>query len=1852
MKRLILSGIVFALTISLFVFPAAAADSQEPDLSSAPFTDVSAEDSPELTEAEDADNLELMATVSATINCPRTISVTASSSSPAYLYRSPTATTVTDKASDKYNKNVSLYCTGYVILSDGTTRFRFTAKNGLTGESLTYYIPYSSKVSITTIHHSYTTASAHPHTKSCPCGYAVNTTSSSCLQCYPSYITYNANGGTGAPSKQTVTASPFTVSSTVPTRFPYRFMYWSTNTDGTGSIYYSNSSYSLSSNTSKTVYAAWANPVTLSAGSKTYSVSLSNPGSAAYYAFTPTETDTYVFESVNTTGDTVGYLYDASGNQLTTNDDGGESTNFKISYELTAGTTYYYKAKWYSTSTTGSIKTTLRQQFTVTYDANGGTGAPAAQDFLQDTSFQLTTTVPVRDSYVFAGWADTSDAETFQYQAGGDFSASADQTLYAVWAYPSGSCGTDATWLFRDNTLYILGLGAMENYSASSKAPWDIYTENITSIVIADEITSIGSYAFSDCSNASSLQLPDNLASIGSYAFYNCSSLTSLDIPAGISAIAEYTFNGCSGLQQVTLPETVSSIGANAFFGCSGLQELVLPSSVQQLGEYAFAKCTALASINLPTGITTIPAHLFDSNSQLSQVVLPGTVDTIGEFAFSGCAALTEMIVPSSVLTIERAAFSQCTALTTVTIPDSVTTIGTSIFAYVSDRVTVRCYLDTPIYQYALENDLAYELMSWGVLESPSFLRKDYSGGATIELSAPKGDIYYTIDGTDPSVSGILYEAPITAQKNFTIKAIAVCEGWETSPVATFDTAIPKVSAPAASMPSGSRVTAGTVITLSCATEGAQIWYTTNGELPTAADIYTSPITIQSDTTIYALAVKDGMLTSALVHLTYELTTAESVPTITTLDAVNITENSATVSADLGDSTDVYYVQFVYYEKNNSKVRYTVEADENNTAVLTGLSPDTEYWFQARAVNDVGWNTGHICSFMTEPAADTKPTSITLDPTYLSLNVGKSKTILATVLPLSADSRGIYWSSEDTGVATVDNNGTVTAVGLGNTRIKAMTESNRLVAYCNVDVISTEISGTFDFSELNMITNSSSYDEHGYDHSVNDGGNALMASAYLARWDGVVLEGNDPYPASLSEVKYRELESEYHVQNILYLPYRSDSLDNDEIKSAVMKYGAVYTALKINYSYFSDNQTNYYLPSNVNKINGGHAITIVGWDDNYPRTAFSTTPPADGAFICKNSWGTDSGEDGYFYVSYYDKHIARASCGDFNAVFYDLQSTDNYNKIYQYDYLGPVVAKSFSNRKAYISNVFPENGSSLSEDEELMAVSFYNYTPGTSYEVYVVQDYTGKSSLRNLGDPVASGMLDYAGYFTVDLDASISLKAGTRFAVVVQYISPGNSTTIFMELPTTISAGGTLIDHSSNARANADESYISNDGKIWSDSTSWTKNSNVCVKAFTKVEGSELLLQGIDNLGRMYEDDTVYTFEELAEDGYLYNPAIEEMCYLTLFDDGEDVNFGSVAPSILPDLNTNNNYAEGCAFPARYDLRDEGCMTPVKNQGNIGSCWSFATYASLESAIKKATASASSLSADGLSQAAGSASGIELSHDGILLAQGSTQQLVASVLPFGSDSTIIWSTSDPQVATVSAHGLVTTVGTGNAYITASAVNGTVTAQCSVTVTAPATLRFLSIDNAQRELSVGDSLLLEYSQYPSNAALPDLVWTVDDQSVAKINEHGLLTAVHSGTVTVTLSTSDGAVTAQFTVSITGGSSIRSEIVNDSFAFTDDRLSGSLTLSIENNLAASQDCLVWLALFSPDGQFLSAECLEMALQSGSNTIYLSDLSLPIADNSAVTMQVFVLDASGSYLPLADVFSKTVTHQEVAQ
>ena len=218
-------------------------------------------------------------------------------------------------------------------------------------------------------------------------------------------------------------------------------------------------------------------------------------------------------------------------------------------------------------------------------------------------------------------------------------------------------------------------------YSDNTKTHIISCRASATSVTIPNSVTSIGDYAFAQCSNLTSIDIPNSVRQIGDYAFESCSSLTgNITLPNHITNIGEYQFGYCENLTGVTIPNSVTRISFSAFTGCTLLSNVNIPSSVTYIGHNAFLGCSSITNIDIPNSVTYIGSNAFRGCS-FTTITIPNSITTIADALFYGCSYLTNINIPNSITSIGNSAFSGCSSLTSVTIPNSVTYIGDHAFS-------------------------------------------------------------------------------------------------------------------------------------------------------------------------------------------------------------------------------------------------------------------------------------------------------------------------------------------------------------------------------------------------------------------------------------------------------------------------------------------------------------------------------------------------------------------------------------------------------------------------------------------------------------------------------------------------------------------------------------------------------------------------------------------------------------------------------------------------------------------------------------------------------------------------------------------------------------------------------------------------------------------------------------------------------------------------------------------------------------------------------------------------------------------------------------------------------------------
>lgn len=343
------------------------------------------------------------------------------------------------------------------------------------------------------------------------------------------------------------------------------------------------------------------------------------------------------------------------------------------------------------------------------------------------------------------------------------------------------------------------------------------------------------------------------------------------------------------------------------------------------------------------------------------------------------------------------------------------------------------------------------------------------------------------------------------------------------------------------------------------------------------------------------------------------------------------------------------------------------------------------------------------------------------------------------------------------------------------------------------------------FSENNLANNA------GFDYNFNAGGNARMSAACLARWAGPLNNNDDTYP-NPGFTPLSTVEIQKHIQNVIFLPEREDYTDNDAIKDTVVTHGACYIEFFYSNRYYNSSTYSYY--NDEEDYDSNHAVTLIGWDDNYDASNFNVSPPGNGAFLLKNSWGTSWGNQGYFWLSYYDVAFQGVAC------FYDSQATTNYTGISQYDTLGWVASLGIGTTSFWGANIF-----TATSGDPLQAVSTYATSSDCSYTVKIYTGVTAGNPVSGTLAETITGTIAYPGYYTIPLSSPVPVTEGQMFSVVIKYTTPE----FYYPMPIEYAEYG----YSSGAVAKPGQSFYSTDGTSWGDlSLDVELTVNACIKAF------------------------------------------------------------------------------------------------------------------------------------------------------------------------------------------------------------------------------------------------------------------------------------------------------------------------------------------------------------------------------------------------------------------------------------
>ena len=625
------------------------------------------------------------------------------------------------------------------------------------------------------------------------------------------------------------------------------------------------------------------------------------------------------------------------------------------------------------------------------------------------------------------------------------------------------------------------------------------------------------------------------------------------------------------------------------------------------------------------------------------------------------------------------------------------------------------------------------------------------------------------------------------------------------------------------------------------------------------------------------------------------------------------------------------------------------------------------------------------------------------------------------------------------------------------------------LAYFFYHTVEDPLGGTAGDS-VTVVTDSSAEDY------LDRGGNQQLATYRLATWQGVTQEADAPYSTVYND-RTKTLDDAlaygkdaYHLENAYWVSMK----DRDIVKQLIMEYGACAASYYHDSAYFnSSSQWNRSEPLAEYKPTGtstNHAITIVGWDDNYSKDNFGTyKPSSNGAWLCKNSWGSNWSKDGLFYISYEDSPNLNG-----NAYFYDYGTGDNYDYNYQYD--GGVGLSTYSVANA--ANVYTANSA-----ETLKAVGFYTEDVQYTCTIKIYKNCTGNPVSGTLVS-TQTATEPYAGFHTVVLDTPVDLNAGDTYSVVVyQTTSSGTP-----KVPIDVSFSWNWLTGVSSAKTG--QSFISSSGSYWQDVSA--SGYNCRIKAYTD------------------KRDTT-------------TPADVKVSRITLS-----------ASTGLALTKGQTQKLTATVAPANATKKEVKWSTSNKNVAMVSTSGLVTAKSAGTATITCTAQDGSGVKATCKVTVTVPVSGIQLSQTSAALTVGDTLTLTKTIYPSdATNQAVTWTSSSDAVASVDSNGKITAKTAGSAVITCKSVSdNSVVGICNVTVKAkvqtPSEIKVnkITLNKTTASVTKGKTLQLTATVAPGNATKKEVKWSTSNKNVAMVSTSGLVTAKSAGTATITCTAQDG------------------------------------------------------------------------------------------------------------------------------
>jgi len=1303
-----------------------------------------------------------------------------------------------------------------------------------------------------------------------------------------------------------------------------------------------------------------------------------------------------------------------------------------------------------------------------------------------------------------------------------------------TFAATSNSCGNNATWEITENgELIISGTGATDSYAASNKVPWIGYKDKITKVTVKEGITGIGSKNFIGLSKLETVKLPDSLTSIGIYVFYECTELESIIIPSKVTSIGEFSFNGCTNLNEIYFKGTYNdwysmSIGTSNDELANATLHYALTAYPQSCGTsanwllYNNGELAIYGTGSIDDYTSSSHQPWANKRADITALIIEDGITAIGAKNFYGSTGLSTITLPLSVKTIAANAFTSCSALSVIYYNGTPEQFAQIAIEDGNDPFVNACVVYVDSTRDYIAAGVCGTKAGWVLYEDN-----------TLEINGSGNTLDYAATSKLPWSSYLSQINTVSITEGITNIGKKLFGKFSNLKYVYFPSTIKSVEDSAF---------------LDCTSLGAVLYNGTAWE----------DISIKSNNTALSSAIVMPYDTSR------KITSAGSCGT--SVGWILYDENELTFQGEgvMNNYSASSALPWAAYRSVivNAKIENGITSIGSKTLTAHSLLstvhiPDTvteicnNAFYTADALSDIYyegspalWESIAIGTYNTALDSATihygRPDLI-LDTTDLSLEKDSTYTFKVTTEPAEMTVSDLIWSSSNEDAATVDENGTVTALAGGSAVITAKSQANeKIYAECFVSVYVPTQGISVDPTELYLETGQSSVlvatvspedatnknvfwtssnedvatvDESGMVTAVSEGTADITVSTDGEEYSAVcTVTVTDPQP--------------------VYIPVTNVTLD---ITDHLMQKGETITltatvepedATNKNVFWASSSEEVATVDENgtVTAVAGGPAIITATTEDGefVAECLISVYVPVTGVSFPLSELTLDIGSITAVAPTVYPEDATNKellwSSSDENIV-----ALIGYNNEIQAISAGTAVITVETVDGSYTAEytvtvpkpepvIIPVTGIVLEETtipaskgDTFALVATIEPSDATnkkinwtsSNESVATVDENGMVTTHSAGQAIITATTEDGG-FTAECTVDVLVPA-TEIKLHVNKLdlTEGNTS----KLVATVSPEDTTDTEIHWTTSNADVATVDEEGIVTAVS-----------------EGTATITATIASNPELYAECVVSVVSPEPD------PVPTTGIYLNYTDITLQKNETSeLFATVEPEDASNKNVYWSSSDETVATVDENGIVTAIS--GGI--------------AIITVTTEEGGFTAECLVSVYVPVEGITLNTDSVSLIEGDTATLIATVSPEdATEKNVLWSSSDEEIAAVDGEGNVIAVSEGTATITAETSDGSFVASCTVTVTAitpdPVPVTGVSINSKEITLYTGNTSALVATVSPEDADNKNVFWTSSDEEVATVDENGVVTAISAGTAIITVTTEDGSFTAECTV----------------------------------------------------------------------------------------------------------------------